>query len=862
MSCRTTPAGSAFTSYARLTAGAGMSDVATLSAFHQLRREWQQQPSTDHAANLVTPDAYRNYVQAAIEQVRADQSLTEARRASLLARLEEAANADPLPDQATVYALSRIHAYVGSQATHRGRFLNDYIAATGATADEAAARFRELEHGIDRARDAADPDTYTPENILAATNAGLGTEAGTVHAFVTLRAEAAAARRSADSARPPRVALTPNVNDLAYNGLRVTGYGHDPRTRHFEVEVENVDTGERTIRSYRAIDDWHVSQMTNTDGPGMTEYWAQNIRGRSWYRYGSREQAEHARLAPRCPACGQWATFGHTCPVEQVGDIQRFELGLYRTRTSIQNLTLPVVSPTTGETVQADISLRLPLVAEMRRVTDDRTLILSGVNEYVFLSGAGTGDIGCARVTGDLALVRNPDTGDITVNNQLRCACGRFAADRQPCDHIRAYIVAAQHRINPPSRSRAPRNEEERIAAAAAAQAAAEAAAATDWTRNEETLAEARRTWNADAEVIYSENFDAFRDDYAAAEAALAAREAGDKRAPLPYLRENALGGLAAPGSGQAFGVEIEYDFPPSMDYVQRAHTNQRIAQQLHAAGLTSAPRMLQYHASQRRGFTDSHTDADGNGTWSLEHDGSVAGELVPPAMYDTPETWEKLETACRILRENGAIASTKVGGHIHVGTGFYSGDARKYSELVNLMNQHEDIMFRLGQNPERGRHRQGLYTAPLHEAPATGFADITEMRTWRASARTRTLNLGHVNGSSSDHPEFRLFDGTLDPATIQAQVKLAVTMTHAAARIADSGGTSRRKEKIGSHAARARAAGRRTRRLTDEELAADTTTFRSFMDTLFTRREDKAHITTLFAATKWVTPTGANTRH
>jgi hypothetical protein len=193
---------------------------------------------------------------------------------------------------------------------------------------------------------------------------------------------------------------------------------------------------------------------------------------------------------------------------------------------------------------------------------------------------------------------------------------------------------AIQERLTPPARVRAAvaRTPEERAAALAEAQRQAEEAAATDWTRREETLAEARRTWRSDAEVLYSEDLTGFIASY---EHAIASRFANNGVARIPYMRDNALDGMAARGSGQAFGMEIEYEFPSSMNYQERDRANREIGQELYAAGLAGSPAQQGYGSSKRRGFRDTHIDpGDGKSNWSWERDGSVSGgELVTPAM-------------------------------------------------------------------------------------------------------------------------------------------------------------------------------------------------------------------------------------
>lgn len=158
--------------------------------------------------------------------------------------------------------------------------------------------------------------------------------------------------------------------------------------------------------------------------------------------------------------------------------------------------------------------------------------------------------------------------------------------------------------------------------------------------------------------------------------------------------------------------------------------------------------------------------------------------------------------------------------------------------------------MFRLASNPERGTHRRNSYAKGVPAVPADGFSDIQAAHRWQPG-RYSSINFAGVRGDNTDHPEFRLFDSTLDVGAMQAQVKVAVAMTEAARRQAGSGGTTRRKEGWGSHAERAAARGSR-RRMTDEEFDADSATTRSLLDTLFRRREDKAQLAAVFAHTKW----------
>ncbi len=149
------------------------------------------------------------------------------------------------------------------------------------------------------------------------------------------------------------------------------------------------------------------------------------------------------------------------------------------------------------------------------------------------------------------------------------------------------------------------------------------------------------------------------------------------------YERENVIG-----DPNQTFGVEIEFD---------GADAN-AVARAFHAAGLASTPNLQGYHSYREPG------------KWVVERDTTVNGEVVSPVLRDTPETWEQLERACAILRENGATVTTRTGGHVHVGadSAGMDHDVGRFRRVANACAWAEDLMYRLAAATGRGgrRHR------------------------------------------------------------------------------------------------------------------------------------------------------------
>lgn len=899
MSCRTTPASSAITSYARIAEGPGdpISDVATLSLFHQLRADYPNEvrrasyrsrgseaPSDIAVGEVLNRYAYisgnretdEEVYQRLLSEFRADiladTTITEARKASLLARLDAADRAD-VPDQATIYALAKLKETVNRQRTAQETFLRESSAELGISYEDARAKFRALEEGIDRARSAPNPETYTEENINKVENLGMAKEAGVVHAFATMSEEVRVARTERLQATPSLIAEYRPVSGgrVPDQPFEVINYGYDPVSGYLEINVKNLETGEEEVKAYRA----HMTADRLNAGMGgessiyrygeegertltAGEFWFENFHNRYYTTFNNEQERLAASRAPRCARCGQWADNAHSCPTELSQGpsliISPRMLRNEEVRTSSQKVQYLGIreGSETGMIYEVD----LPLVNDYRRLFREHgSLLIRNVQGQASWQDRElvTDRWANIRTEGDVYIYRDENGETKAELRGLKCSCIEYKENNYQCRHTRAIGDAAIARSVPPQRSVASLTPAERERRLADKQARIEAAAKTDWTRNEETLAEARRTWKKNSEVVYSENFDQFYEVLEKVTEEKAAKGA----LTIPYKKDNALGGLATRESGQAFGVEIEYDFPDTMSSGERSEANEKIGKALFEAGISNSPQKQGYHAAASRGYKDVHVDENGVGTWSWEHDGTVAGEIVTPPMYDEPETWDKLEKVISILKDNGAVSSTRAGAHVHVGTGKYGKDPKKYEELARMVGQHEDVLFRVSTDPSRGVHR-GLasrftYVAPARPVSPSGFAEAHDVRRWQSS-RSSIINMNTVkmdDSFKSSHVEFRMFDSTLDTGVIQQQVKLAVSMTDSANRIAHAGGTKRGKESLGEHAERLKLRGRRKPK--KEDVAEETATFRSLLDTLYQSKEDKDNLIRIFAANTWL---------
>ncbi|ATM24738.1 hypothetical protein SMD44_p10239 (plasmid) [Streptomyces alboflavus] len=459
------------------------------------------------------------------------------------------------------------------------------------------------------------------------------------------------------------------------------------------------------------------------------------------------------------------------------------------------------------------------------QVTDEQDAVFN-------IGGSVTDDDGRFFVEGEARASRGPD-GQLQVSSEdLRCARGIGHDDEDgSCGHPEAVARRIQEQLGAGSQVAVDRAAAQEVLDEVAAEHAA-SIAAQDQARADRAAQPAVRS--------YVQDMDAFQEAYDQA------RERQRSGQPLvPYMTENATGGLGAREGGRAFGVEIEFDYPSSMTYQEQRAAHERIARELHEAGIAPNANVNGYHASENAGYTDAPN------AWRLERDATVAGEIVSPILYDEPQTWQNLATVCEIVRRNGGIASMGTGGHVHVAVPDYDHTVANHNQLINTVAGYEDVIYRLAQNPANDRHR-GLAWCHPNDQVSRPYSSVSQVRDYNNSHRIG-LNFQSVHGRNSDHAEFRMWDGSLDPGTIQAQVNLSLGLTNAALR--EAGTTPPPPpQRVGHHRElhQARRASGQRGSLTGEAWTSNTQAFRSLMDRIYTTAEARAQATAVYAGTRW----------
>jgi hypothetical protein len=345
----------------------------------------------------------------------------------------------------------------------------------------------------------------------------------------------------------------------------------------------------------------------------------------------------------------------------------------------------------------------------------------------------------------------------------------------------------------------------------------------------------AREAAWSEAEEGYGDNIAQARAD---ADAAIAAKNAGE--AFLTPLTENVTDGICDPNvpGSRKFGVELEFDIKSGVDH-ETAIRN--IVRELREAGLTDQQRIGGYHSGRSSGWSQ----------WNLEQDCTVSGELVSPLMSDTPEDWAKMKTALDILNRNGAKASVRTGSHVHVSTGSYVGSIAKHTELIRTVQDHQDVIYRAAADPKRGTHRGTQWCGPNRSTPPVSVnADdpsglINGIDHYAHNGHGYMMNLeGTTSMNTKAHAEFRMWDATLDLATIQQQVATSAALADYADRTVENSGQSVGRERPTTidgvvHGGRS---------ISDDAMKNAT----ELADKIFRRQSDRKRFVSLFGVNKW----------
>lgn len=332
------------------------------------------------------------------------------------------------------------------------------------------------------------------------------------------------------------------------------------------------------------------------------------------------------------------------------------------------------------------------------------------------------------------------------------------------------------------------------------------------------------------------------------------------------FVTQPCLGSDMSP-AGNMFGVEIEYNHPDGSGRDEWWYGDggdevaPQIGERLYALNLVESV--------HQRGY---HSGSSSSRAWRYEEDASVSGgEIVSPILRDTAQSWEELASVVQVLNDNDATATeNNVGGHVSIDASAMVSDSATWARLGVLVSKFEDVMFRLATNPHRAADRRAQTGNVLDSTHRTRgnndyarpFSSDAIERMGSGSADEGSFNRAHwlsaedVNAQGYGRVEFRIFDGSLDAALIQTNVKIATAFLRAATNPAlDDALAHMPNRPLGFHRQadwRKDEEGNRVNVLRGEAWKSDTLAIRQFVDMLFTENSDKEQVISLFAMNDW----------
>lgn len=782
----------------------GLDDAQLQSIVHQVRRQGSTIPA-DQADHLQT--SLRTKLQLDLDS---DPTIKPQRREGLQRRLT--AGLDRPLEPALAWSLHQLRGTaLRAQAAMQWR-LAALAARRGQTLAEITADFQVLRDQAPRGRQrrAAWQDR--------AATWGLPQDPATRYAFDQLHQSA--------GPRASRRLVTDHPHTIpTFPGFQ---FGYDPDSGRLEVLHPDG-----SLAPYRLVPpDLATALATREAHQALT-----HLCGLPHHRFRGQVGAESAGFALRCPHCDRTTALAHSCPASPPvlagGQLVQITRGGATLRT--------IAADDVTHLLAAGHVVELPVHITCRALDD------TGPAPSPH-PGPGAVD-GTAIVT--------PGTRPGIALDRIECSCMTFRQDRA-CGHLAiAGQLIQSHLATPVIPAHAP----------------------ADLTMYQQTATTAAGA-HPDRPDLSTFNY---RDDpllFAAdCRAALARR--GDEHGGVPFL--TGIPAVYGYGEDRPFGIEVEYTAdhhaepdhcePPNADDClpglhlgevtassyqpghgwhhgyRQTHTNAtgeeaapvevlnaRIGKALHNHGILNDPVIQHYGAAKDHAYTAA--------SWTFEADTTVAGEIVSPILNDVPQTWSDLEKICTQIRIHGG-APEAAGCHIHVAAADYAIDPVAITNLLRLLLVAEDDLYRMACTPHTSS-RIAQFCRPPQRPPALGFIAVTEALETSTHASMVSLTDLHPDDPQRSHLEFRLFDASLQPGRIQAQVKLALALTAYSAQHAISPLEPCNHLGSGTHR-------QKVLRSSGEWFDPVTTApIRHLIDRLFRRDDDKRQIAALWAVSTY----------
>ncbi|MGC4856020.1 toxin glutamine deamidase domain-containing protein [Micromonospora sp. DT4] len=249
----------------------------------------------------------------------------------------------------------------------------------------------------------------------------------------------------------------------------------------------------------------------------------------------------------------------------------------------------------------------------------------------------------------------------------------------------------------------------------------------------------------------------------------------------LPVSLESPTGESTRP-----FGLELEFNFDPSLPEEEHELLRGRMLNELRELGLTQQFVIRDAHSARQAGYNSRRSG------WTFENDASVAGEVVSPILpyrqasgEERTQVWRDVALVLAVIRRHGGRTSKDAGGHVHLGVGDYQRDVATMQRMIDLFRDNQDILYRLASVPGQRLHRGTLYAAPIAPPAASGqqreWPDFDLRRDGGIDNRDTALNREPLldaywagRPAKDDHLEIRIFDADLSLGGVQLRTELS----------------------------------------------------------------------------------------
>jgi hypothetical protein len=787
--------------------------------------------------NVVAPEphAVNEFIEAQIEYVANHPELSTKRKSSVIRRFKDAQvamssdNAHPVHISGPMfYALQRFQGRAVQARQDFNNYLDQTARELGMTRNEAEVLFTEyqqeaIQGGTTKTADAAWVRNFQAQSMG---DSELPADRTSLYAYAEL-----------EKRRATLKVLQPIMRSVTLEQVvdsSIAKIGYNPDFGYMEIEFKT-----RPGRQYS----YQISQKeyeTFRESPNLEAHYQTQIRGNPNFMFTSQEEWEAAKYRRKCATCGRFYAASCTCPVrgsdeEKTRTIRLARAGIMGSTEELEGEVhiMPVPARwrrydnTEGGSENTVKSVSISDLKNQAKIIPES----STAQRLIFapLTGTSVETTGEFHQTGGIhveylghgrgyfvAAVTGPQD---KIDRQLKCDCSEYTS-AYTCKHVRALVADMSNRLNLPNVKRP--EVDIRDARIGGQDLVLESYA------GQVAWGEPESRWEDDSNLFSQVYLDAqtrFKNGLPAGE----------------YRYENVTGGMGDELNGRAAGIELEFDLPEGMSEEQKQKAIHAIGKALYTQGLIKSTVLMEKDEAIAGGYSDTH-----KGGWLFVRDDTCAGEIVSPLMKDTRETWTVVETVLNIVKKYGASASVNTGFHVHVSTADYE-TSIPIDRLINNYNSNEDIIMRLAANPKTGKHR-GIGHCARNITPSLGTKPVAEARLYQiedpvsGDQRNAAINMLGIRGETSDHIEYRAFDGTLDAFTIQNQILLSLALTQDAMR------DTQTLESLNSGLKGTHASERDDKYLSNESSKQ----VRAFLDRLFWRDQDKESITAAFAVGKW----------